>query len=88
MIQSQRIDRNARPIKVKGHGSVYLVLKKMIHNGVKFYPPRIVAGKLEYDKVRMHHTEAQLWNYSGSITEEHKIRKGMLVHPDDIRHNN
>ncbi len=87
MLRTQRGDRNERPAKVKGHGRVYIVLKKMIHNGVKLYPPRMVNGKLEYDTVRMHHWEAQLWNYCGSIAEEYKIKKGTLVHPDDIRHN-
>lgn len=87
MIQTQRINRNSRSAKIKGHGRVYLVLKKMIHNGVKLYPPRIVNGKLEYDKVRMHHREAEPWNYTGCITEERKIINGMLVHPDDTRHN-
>jgi len=65
---------------------LFIVLKKMIHGGVKYYPPRMVKGSLEFDTVRMHQVEAKIWNHAGCIAEERKIRKGMLVHPDDTRH--
>ena len=64
----------------------FVVLKKMIHDKKKYYPPRIVNGKLEYDTVQLQGWEADLWNHAGTITDEPKFRKGMLVHPDDMRY--
>ena len=66
----------------------FIVLKKMIWNKRKFYPPRInkITGKLEYDTIALSTLHAEMWNHAGTITNEEKFRKGLLVHPDDFRY--
>jgi len=64
----------------------YIVLKKMIVNGRRFWPPRIVAlGRLEYDVVGLPADKAAIWNHTGCITNYEKFHKGTLVHPDSIK---
>ncbi len=46
----------------------------------------MVKGVLEYDTVQLQGWEADLWNHAGTITDELKFRKGMLIHPDDMRY--
>ena len=46
----------------------------------------MINGKLEYDTVQLPMFEAELWNHAGTITDEIKFRKGMLIHPDDTRY--
>ena len=58
----------------------------MIHDKKKYYPPRIVNGVIKYDTVQLQAWEAQIWNHAGTITDEIKFRKGMLIHPDDMRY--
>ena len=64
----------------------YIVLKKMIVGGKRFFPPRIGnRGKLEIDTVALPADKAAIWNHCGSICNFEKFRKGMLVHPDSIK---
>jgi len=65
--------------------SRFIVLQKMIWNKKKFWPPRMVKGVLEFDVISLPSWAADVFNYTGCITEEKKFRKGTLVHPDSIK---
>jgi len=66
----------------------FIVLKPMIWNKRKYYPPRIneSTGELEYDIIALSTVHAEMWNHAGTIVNEEKFRKGQLIHPDDFRY--